>query len=421
MLTVTDLPSAAERLQLIQLAVLSSALLAGVVLLVSRRLRSGSVRPAVGWLVDSFSLALLATALLMVAGLLGWSIDQPVRIATFLALGATPIVFLAGLLQARLDQTSVTEFLNRVGANPDPHELQRAVATALRDPTVEVAYWLPELDSYGDADGYRVELPLDPARGVTPVLRAREPVAMLVHDAVLADEREPLSSVAIAAGLVIQNARLQVQLSARLEELKGSRARIVDAERRGRQALERDLHDGAQQRLVGLSLKLGRLGEDVRNDPDLRSRLDEAIADVAASLSELRDLAHGIYPAAVRDHGLAVAVESLTTRASVPVRLSVSDRRWPEAIELTAYYVVAESLTNITKHAHASAAVVDLSPDDAGLVVEVEDDGVGGAFAEGGTGLRGLVDRVEAIGGRLRVDSPPGKGTRVRAELPCAR
>jgi signal transduction histidine kinase len=420
-LTVTELPNAAERLLVIQLAALSSCLLAGVVLLVFRRLRSGSVRPAIVWLVDSFSLALLATAVLMMAGLFGWSIDEPVRIATFVALGAAPIVFLAGLLQARLDRTSVTEFLNQVGANPGPHELQRAVASALRDPTAEVAYWLPEFECYSDADGARVQLPQNPARGLTPIIREREPVAMLVHDPALADEPEPLSSVAIATGLVIENARLQVQLTARLEELKGSRARLVDAEQRGRQALERDLHDGAQQRLVGLSLKLGELGDDVSNDPDLRSRIEEAIADVAASLSELRNLAHGIYPAAVRDHGLAVAIESLATRASVPVRLSVSDRRWPETIELTAYYIVAESLTNITKHAHASVVDVELMPDDAGLVVEVRDDGVGGATTHGGTGLRGLVDRVEAIGGRLQVDSPPSRGTRVRAELPCAQ
>jgi signal transduction histidine kinase len=414
-LTVAELPSAAERLLQIQLAALSACLLAGVVLLVFRRLRPGSVRPAIAWLVDSFSLALLATAALMMAGLFGWSIAEPVRITTFLAMGVAPIVFLAGLLQARLDRTSVTEFLNRVGANPGPYELQRAVAKALRDPTAEVAYWLPEFECYGDADGSRVELPQDPARGMTPIIREHEPVAMLMHDPALADEREPLSSVAIVTGLVIENARLQVQLTARLEELKGSRARLVDAVQQGRQALERDLNDGAQQRLVALSLKLGKLGDDVRNDPELRSRLEEAITDVADSLSELRDLAHGIYPAAVRDHGLAVAIESLTTRASVPVRLSVSDRRWPEKIELTAYYIVAESLTNITKHAHASAAVVELSPDDVGLVVEVNDDGVGGATTEGGTGLRGLADRVEAIGGRLRVDSPPGNGTRVRA------
>jgi signal transduction histidine kinase len=421
MLTVTELPDVAERLLQIQLAALSSCLLAGVLLLVFRRLRPGSVRPAIAWLVDSFSLALLMTAVLMMAGLFGWSIDEPIRVATFVAIGTAPIVFLAGLLQARLDRTSVTEFLNQVGTNPDPYELQSAVATALRDPTAEVVYWLPEFECYGDAVGSRVELSHDPARGLTPIIREREPVAMLVHDPALADEREPLSSVAIATGLVIENARLQVQLSARLEELKGSRARIVDAEQRGREALERDLHDGAQQRLVGLSLKLGKLGDDVRHDPDLRFRLEEAITDVAASLSELRDLAHGIYPAAVRDHGLAVAIESLATRASVPVRLSVSDRRWPETIELTAYYIVAESLTNITKHAHASAVVVELSPDDAGLVVEVSDDGVGGATTEGGTGLRGLADRVEAIGGRLRVESPPGNGTRVRAELPCER
>ncbi len=420
-LTVTLQPAAAEVLLLVQLATLSSCLLTGVALLVYRRLRHGAVRPAIAWLVDSFFLALLSTAVLMTAGLFEWNIAEPVRVATFVALGAAPIVFLAGLLQARLDRTSVTEFLNRVGANPGPYELQRAVASALRDPSAEVAYWLPEFEWYGDADGSRVELPQDPARGLTPIIREGEPVAMLVHDPALADEREPLSSVAIATGLVIENAQLQVQLSARLEELKGSRKRLVDAERRGRQALERDLHDGAQQRLVGLSLKLGQLGDEVGDDSALRARLEEAVTDVAASLSELRDLAHGIYPAAVRDHGLGVAIESLTTRASVPVRLDMTDRRWPETIELTAYYIVAECLTNITKHANASEAVVVLTPDDGGLVVEISDDGVGGATAEGGTGLRGLADRAEAIGGQLRIYSTPGHGTRVRAEIPCAR
>jgi signal transduction histidine kinase len=171
---------------------------------------------------------------------------------------------------------------------------------------------------------------------------------------------------------------------------------------------------------VALSLELATLDRDLSRYPDLRDRLAPAKAEVTASLAELRDVAHGIFPAAVRDHGLSVALQSLATRAAVPVRVVGStDGRLPERVELTAFYLVSESLTNIGKHAHASHAVVEIAVDQETLVIDVSDDGVGGAATEKGTGLRGLADRVEALGGRLRVWSPTGGGTRVRAEIPC--
>jgi signal transduction histidine kinase len=205
-----------------------------------------------------------------------------------------------------------------------------------------------------------------------------------------------------------------------VEELRGSRARVLEASQRERQRLERDLHDGAQQRLVALSLNLGVLQTRLGGDVEAEELLARARTEIAVSLAELRDLARGLHPAVVSGHGLAVAVESLVARAPVPVRLRVDlDGRVAEAIEVAAYYVVCESLANIGKHAQATSATVDVSKSSGQIVVEVVDDGVGGADTERGTGLRGLADRVEALGGRLRVWTPLGGGTRVRAELPC--
>jgi signal transduction histidine kinase len=208
-------------------------------------------------------------------------------------------------------------------------------------------------------------------------------------------------------------------LRARLEELRGSRIRILEAEQRERKRLERDLHDGAQQRLIALSLELSEVGERLGEDSELRSRVEAAQREVAVSLAELRDLANGIHPAAVSDHGLAVALESLATRAAVPVEIiGATHDRLPAAVELAAFFLVCEALTNVTKHASASHAVVELDLRRQQLVVEVRDDGVGGATESGG-GLRGLADRVETLGGRLQVWSPAGSGTRLRAEIPC--
>jgi signal transduction histidine kinase len=253
-----------------------------------------------------------------------------------------------------------------------------------------------------------------PGRSLTPVKRDDRPVAILLHDSALEDEPRLLASVVSAIGMTIENAQLQVELRARLEELRGSRARIVQAEQSERRRLERDLHDGAQQRLIALSMELGELGDRLDGDAEIRKRMDAARQEVTASLAELRDLAHGLHPAAVSDHGLAVALESVATRATVPVEMigAIQDRM-PEPVELAAFYVVCEALANVARHAGASSAVVELERNPGALIVEVRDDGVGGASAESGSGLRGLADRVEALGGRLQVWSPHGQGTRL--------
>ena len=203
-------------------------------------------------------------------------------------------------------------------------------------------------------------------------------------------------------------------------ELQASRARAVEVGDAERRRLERNLHDGAQQRLVSLSLELGLLERRFEGDPEAQRAIDQARRELGESLLELRGLARGLHPAVVTGYGLAVALESLVARSPVPVALEVEmSERAPETVEVAAYYLVSESLTNVAKYARASRATVVIRRADEQLTVEIADDGVGGADAAGGSGLRGLADRVEALGGRLQIRSPAGGGTRVRAAIPC--
>jgi signal transduction histidine kinase len=216
-----------------------------------------------------------------------------------------------------------------------------------------------------------------------------------------------------------ENVRLDAELRVRLEELRESRARIVEAGYTARRKLERDLHDGAQQRLVGLALDLRLARERLEDDPQAAAEmLDEASAELARATEELRELARGIHPAILSDRGLGAAVESLAQRAPLPVEIDASvEGRLPEPVEAAAYFVVSEALTNVVRHSGADRAEVGIRRDNGRLVVEVADDGTGGADPAG-SGLRGLADRVAALDGRLRVDDPAGGGTFVRADIP---
>jgi signal transduction histidine kinase len=426
-LNVTDDADAATDLLHAQLVVLAAvSLISFVILLARRRTASRKLARSLALVIDSFSLVLVMLAFLFLAGAFGFveggDTFETIRRATFVALGLAPLVFLVGVLNARLRQASVGDLLLELRAYPAPGELRPALARALRDPSLELAYWLPDFESYADLDGRPVVLPRhDPQRAVTEVDRDGAPVAVLLHDPSLLDEPELLDAVAATAGIALENARLQSDLRARVDELAESRARLLHAEQTERQRLERNLHDGAQQRLVALSLDLGRLEYELApEDSGARERLGDARRQVTASLEELRDVARGLHPAVVSAHGLPVALEELTARAAVPVNLVVDVHERPlETVEVAAYYVVSESLANIGKHARATSASVTVTRDGDRIVVEVLDDGVGGADTEQGSGLRGLADRVEALGGRLRVWTPPGGGTRVLAEFSC--
>jgi signal transduction histidine kinase len=416
-------PGVEEVVRNIQLTIVSLSCLTGVVVLVVRRRHAGRpLRRSLDLLVDAFALALVMIAFLFLSAAFGGPWTAQIRWATFVTLALAPVVFLAGLLQARLARAALGDLVVELRADLAPSVLRDALARTLRDPSVELAYWLPEFATYADVDGSPLDLgELGRGRVTTLIDRKGEHVAALLHDPSLRDEPELLAAVTAAAGIAVENGRLQADLRARVEELRGSRARVIDAGQKERQRLERNLHDGAQQRLIALSLELSLLEQRLEADPEATTRLDQARREIALSLEELRDVARGIHPAVLSGHGLEVALESTIARASVPVRLTVElEGRVHERLEVVAYYVVSESLTNIAKHARATRATVDVGRENGQMVVEVVDDGIGGADTERGSGLRGLADRVEALGGRLRVWTPRGGGTRVKAEIPCA-
>jgi len=250
-----------------------------------------------------------------------------------------------------------------------------------------------------------------------------EPIAALVHDGSLSDDPRLLDAAGAAARLAIENARLQAELRAQLAQVQESRARIVAAGDDQRRRIERDIHDGAQQRLVALALELRaaqkRLGGEL--GPEFDEVLADAVDELQLAVGELRELARGVHPAILTEDGLGAALESLADRTPIPVRIvAAPDRRLPSEIEGAAYFVACEALANAVKHADATSVTISAAGRNGTLVIEVVDNGVGGASMNGGgSGLRGLCDRVEAHGGRLRIESPPGEGTRVVGELPC--
>jgi signal transduction histidine kinase len=230
-----------------------------------------------------------------------------------------------------------------------------------------------------------------------------------------------VSAVAAAAALAMANERLEAELRARLEELSESRARLVEIGIAERQRLERDLHDGAQQRLTALSLQVHVARAKLTSDPEAAGAiLDRARDELRLAIEELRELARGIHPAVLTDRGLGAAITGLAARFPMPVQvLTTPLARLPTAVEAAAYFVVSESLANMAKHAGASHATVRVARQNGHAVVEVHDDGCGGASMESGSGLRGLADRLAGLDGRLEVVSPPGGGTTVRARIPC--
>jgi signal transduction histidine kinase len=334
-----------------------------------------------------------------------------------------PVAVLAVLLQRRLARGAVAGLVVELGAASSSVDLREALGRALGDPSLELAYWVPARSRYVDSSGHPVELPSAAGgRTATVVERESQPIAALIHDPALAENHELVQSVCAAAGLTLENARLQAELRARLAELQASRARLVEATETERRRIERDLHDGTQQRLVSIAMSLGLAESKLAADrPAVQPVLREARDALSTALAELRELTQGIRPAILVERGLAAALDDLARRAALPVRLDVSvGGRLPEQVEGAAYFVASEALANAAKHSHAGEVRLVASQTGGALLLEVADDGIGGAAAGGGSGLRGLADRVEALGGQLTVSSPPGRGTTLRAEIPCA-
>jgi signal transduction histidine kinase len=326
---------------------------------------------------------------------------------------AGAVAAFVGLAVTRRSRGPVGNLVVELG-RAGPGEVRDALARAIGDPGLELALWLPERTAWVDESGDVVELPTGPDRAVTYV---GTDLAAIVHDPVFLDQPAMLEAVGSAARLALENERLHAELRAQLAEIRESRARIVRAGDEERRRLERDLHDGAQQRLLGIGMALQLLRPSA--DPEAQRLLDETQEEVQAALAELRELARGIHPAVLTDHGLAPALRTLGERAPVPVSVSASDGRFPGEVETAVYFIVAEALANVAKHAHASKASVRVAQDNGLVRVEIVDDGVGGAGFGAGTGLRGLADRAGALDGKLVVESLPGDGTRVLVEIPC--
>jgi signal transduction histidine kinase len=335
---------------------------------------------------------------------------------------AIPVSLGLGLLLGRGARSAVADLVVELERTP-PGSVREALARTLGDPSLELALWLPERKSYVDSQGQTLNLPPSrPDRAVTVLGPAHSPVAALLHDPALLERRGLLEAAGAAARLALENERLQAELRAQLVELRASRTRIVQAGDEERRRLERNLHDGAQQRLLsmGLALQLVRaqLGPETNGAVEL---ISEAEGELRAALDELRDLAHGIHPAILTDQGLPAALRSLAERSKAPVTIAgLPEERLGESIEAAAYFLVSESLANCTKYARASSVRVSITRRAGNAVIDIDDNGVGGADPADGTGLRGLSDRVQALDGTLRIASPLGGGTHIHAEIPCA-
>jgi signal transduction histidine kinase len=342
----------------------------------------------------------------------------------FVVRAALPIGFLVGLLRIWMARGAVADLVVELGETPTPARLREALAQALGDPSLSVAYWSEPAGAFVELDGSPVRLPDEGSgRAVTVLERNEIAMAAIVHDAALLDDPGLVASVASAMRLALENENLHAEVQAQLDEVRASRARIVAAGDLERKRVERDLHDGAQQRLVSLTLALrlarAKLGPDA--DPEVAGSIDQASADARAALAELRELARGIHPQVLTEAGLSAALQSLADRSPVLVSVeSGTTERFSVAVEGTVYFVVSEALANVAKYAHATRAVVRTAWQDDSLTVEIADDGIGGADATAGGGLRGLADRLAAVDGTMEITSPRGGGTRLVAHIPVA-
>jgi signal transduction histidine kinase len=410
----------ADVLTKLQWAVLAVASL-GVAGVTAHRWRAAS-RPRRRALLPSLGGSL--SAVLYSANLTALIAESPsVALMTLLnaALLTVPAASLWGLLRSRLARGGLADLFRELGTLRGVR-LEGGLAKVLGDPGLVLAYRVPGERSYIDGRGQPVALPAPGGDcAIAPVERDGRELAMLIHDASLDDDPELVGAVAAAAGIALDDARLHAESEDRLAELRASRERIVAAGDAERRRLERNLHDGAQQRLVSVALQLRMIQRQIRTDPAGAERLvTSAGEELSRSLEELRELARGIHPS-VLNHGLKAALGSLASRASVPTTVAYEPpARLPEQVELAAYFVASEALANVAKYAEATMASVRVSRRNGVALVEIADDGVGGADQSAGTGLHGLADRVAALDGTLRILSPPGVGTVVTAELPCA-
>ncbi len=354
--------------------------------------------------------------------------DIVLATVSLIAIASIPVSFDAGVAHARNMRARVADLMRITREGADRGLWAESLARTLRDASVRVFWWDEERGRYADAAGVPIdEAEADP-RGSHSILPVASPlgapIALIRHDRVLTDNMRLLDGVSSALRLSVDNGRLRSEVERTLEQVRQSRQRIVEAGVEARRRIERDLHDGAQQHLVSLGMRLRLAANQARDrgiEP-LGAEIDATIAMLNDALKELRELAHGIHPSLLSQGGLALAVPELAGRCPVPVAVDVqAEGRLPELIESTAYFVVAEALANVAKHSGATRAWVRARIEDGELVIVVRDNGRGGASIDAGTGMLGIVDRVEALDGTLEVESPPGAGTTLTIRMPLPK
>ena len=350
----------------------------GILLVRRWRAASPAIRGALGPVLIAGVLTLFLLGLSLLGDITGvpdGTAEDVIDILSSAAMASVPFAFLIGLLHSRLSRAAaVSDLVARLGEAGHRQGLRDALAETLADPSLSLAYWVPEQDRYVDAEGHAVEMPArDGNTACTPIEHEGRVVAMICHDAMLDTEPELIETVASAAGLAVENERLNAELRARVEELRASRARIVRAADEERRRLERDLHDGAQQRLVSLALNLRLAGSKLDSDPPAaKELLEETASELGEATTELRELARGLHPAVLSDRGLRPALEALAGRAPVPVELAEPPaERLPAPVEAASYFVVAEALTNVARYARATHAAVSVSRSNGQVEVEV--------------------------------------------------
>jgi signal transduction histidine kinase len=329
--------------------------------------------------------------------------------------------FLADLLWGRWTQAAVTKLVVDLGGDAEAGTLRARLAHALGDRSLVIGYWLHEAGAYVDERGNAVELPAaGSGRAVTVVEQDGERIAALVHDAAVLGDSGLVDSVALAARIALSNVRLQAEVQRRVAELEASRRRLLQAGDAQRRRLREQLQAGAGRRLTGARDILELAVWEAREcaDPAAAEKLAAARKELAEAQADLGKLAAGIHPALLTEQGLAPALAALAARSPVPVRLVISPQRLPGVIETAVYFVCSEALANVAKHARASCVEVRVQSEKEAVTVLVADDGTGGADPVAGSGLKGVADRVEALGGRLLVQSPVAGGTRLLAEIP---
>ncbi|WP_170153851.1 sensor histidine kinase [Actinoplanes italicus] len=400
-------------------AILLPAVLVGLIIrryTTSRGLARRELRPVLAAAV-AVALAYVVTQSVLLAESSN-DLDAALATPQNLLLLAVPIAFGAAAVRRWLDRSAVADLVMSIPQPADLDTVRDALRQVLLDPSLAVYVWLPERRLYTDGDA-TYEQPPEAGRIRRDLADARgEPLATVLLEPAL-DRRTDLVDAALrAAALSLENARLHADLLDRLQELERSRTRIVEAGITERRRVERDLHDGAQQRLLALAATIGRA--HAAADPATRAVLGQARTELRAALKELRDLARGIHPAVLEQVGLGAAVEAVTESLPLAVDVEIDTAgRLPPMVETAVYFVVCEALANVVKHARARRAGVALRRTTSGVDLVVSDDGAGGARVTPGGGLAGLADRVAALNGRLHVDSSPGCGTRLTLELPC--